>query len=1209
MRLLVISQCSFFLRRVLNPFCFLPASLPSLRLRVSKPVSRFLVLFFMLIAISTRSVRAEERYHDFLQGLRDRNYFDYAILYLDQLTRRPSLPDEFRQVIPYERAITLRENARQLRNPEKQFELLDQAMAYLEQFSKENPNHPRSGDANLDRAQILLQKAEVEIVQSKAPANKGSRSDFQRRGRELIRKARSVLKLAFDQHETAFKIFPAYVDEQKDPQQHGERANIERGMLLESLSLAKCTYQEAQSYDASSREFKQFLNQAAEEFEKTHQKYRSQLGGLHARAWQGKCFDEQGDRQKALGIYNELLEHPGSDSGIQSLKAQTLLFKLNCLYSDEDFQAIVDLTEEWLKKNSSESKSQVGLGIQWEQARATEALGDNRGLAKADQERFWRQARTIAQQISHFPGEYRDLSVAMTQRLQGKLGGKEKKPEDFETASNQGRQAFDSAQESRKKLDSATKSELGNEELTRLKQDWTNSLNEAARNFELAMTFANRRDTLKRVDSKEIASARLMLAYTSFYLRRNYEAAVLAEYVARTTAGDDDNVALDAAFMTMAAFVQAYNDNKSPPDQKSDDMRLIVKAASQITSRWPESEKASEAFMVLGQMYKSAKRHLESADWFNKIPENDAKYPEAQLAAGQAYWGAYGAAARLPKDARPEPDQFTKWKEASELCLRTGISKLAATLPSEGSVPQELVVAKISLAEILLSQGKDADAATLLLDDPQSVVKAVAVDDETLRPEQGVKRRPIAKLTYIMLLRSYIGMGLDKLNDARATMKTLESIVAGDASSDLTELYVELGRMLKAELERFRSSGETDRVKKLTASFESFLDDMFKKQDGQTLGSLSWIGETYFALGEIAADGGKVSSYYDRAASAFSRILSRTQAEPDFATADQVLNVKVRLIHSNRLKKDFTNAEKLLTEVIKERGNDLRSQIEGASVYQDWGASGESKKLITAITGNKEIGLWGWVGIVKVVEKQPGFVDRPEMIETSLDARYGVSYCRFLYAKEMSSIEKQKELDRCATELISSSAITKTIPEEKRIKFNELYRKVLRESGKPVTNMPGSGEERSKPKEEVNSNDDSPKPAAKIAVEIPQEKPAIAPSQIVVSNNNTVIWIVIIGSLLASAGIVGWMLLKGGKPKRSVKSIRRSPAEVAFRGIAVEEQPPETLTPPVTAPKSRSKPASSEVPFSVPASPRPAKHGDASTPKPRPRPPSPPKDQ
>src|SRR5262249_17363960 len=158
----------------------------------------------------------------------------------------------------------------------------------------------------------------------------------------------------------------------------------------------------------------------------------------------------------------------------------------------------------------------------------------------------------------------------------------------------------------------------------------------------------------------------------------------------------------------------------------------------------------------------------------------------------------------------------------SEKYLRTGIEKLSATLPKEGAVPPELVSAKIYLAEILVSQNRETDAIKMLMDDPQSVVKAVAVPDEAQRPQKGIQSRSGGKSVYTLLLRSYIGMGPEKLNDARATMKTLETIAAGDQSSDLTDLYVGLGKMLKGELERFRNNGETERFNKLMEAFESF---------------------------------------------------------------------------------------------------------------------------------------------------------------------------------------------------------------------------------------------------------------------------------------------------------------------------------------------------------------------------------------------------
>lgn len=1118
---------------------------------------RICALWFALVAIATPPLTAEEPYLEFLQGLRERHYFDYALLYLDQLAQRPSVPAEIRQLIPYEKAITLRETAKTLRSPEKQFEQLDQALAYLDQFVQESPNHPYTGDANSERAQMLLQKAEVEIFQSKSPVNQGNKAEYQRRGRELVRKAREILKLAFDQHEAAFKKFPPYIDEQKDPKQHAERAKVERNLILESLSLAKCTYQEAQTYDATAPEFKQLLSQAADEFEKMHQRYRSQLGGLHARAWQGKCFEEQGDLQKALGIYNELLDHPGDDPLLQSLKAQVLQFKLICLHARNDQQLVVDLAEEWLKKNGNDSKTTIGLGIQWELARALETLGDNRNLPKPDQERFWKQARATAQLINKYPGEYKDVSLSMMQRTQVKLGGRERKADDFDTAYGLGRQSFNLAQDIKKELDGAIKSQKPAEEITRLKQDWSNELNDAARNFDLAMSLMNRRD-----NPKDVATARLLLAYTNFYLRRNYEAAILAQFVARTTSDDEGSVPLDAAYMAMAAFVQAYNDNKAEPDQKQDEMRMIIKAANLIASRWPESDKANEARMILGRMYTSAKKPVEAAEWFSKIPESDAKYAEAQLAAGQAYWIAYGSAARMAPELRPTPEKQAEWKTAAEQYLRTGIQRLTLTLPKEGALPQELVSAKIYLAEILLSQGKEAESIKLLQDEPQSIVKAVAVPDETQRPEKGIQSRSVAKSVYTLLLRGYIGLGPDRINDARSAMQTLESIAAGDSASDLTDLYVGLGRMLKSELERFRNNGETERFNKLMDAFETFLDDMYKKQDGQTFGSLSWIGETYFALGEISTDGSKAASYYDRAASAFNGILTRAKSDPNFATPDQLLNVKVRLVRCNRLKKDFSGAEQLLGEILKVRGNDLRTQVEGASLYQDWGSSGDNSKFVIAIRGDQNLGVWGWGGIAKRIQQQKNFSDRPDLVDQFLDARYGVSLCRFRYGKELAPTEKQKALDACAMELIGTASIMKVFPDDKRMKLNELYREVLKESGQPVTDLPRNEEipiAQFKPKKASEESGVRENQGGNVASKLDEGTEA-APKGI-----DTMTWALFISCLLGGTGLIGWALLKSKKVTKQPKSFGRKEVPVTFSGIAVDNaQPPAFAAPAAT---------------------------------------------
>src|SRR5262245_36612299 len=89
--------------------------------------------------IAAVTLAAQEPYQEFTRALRDNNFHDMALFYLDQLATRPGVPDDVRQVIPYEKAITLLESSRITRSPERQLEQLDQALAFLEQFVKDTP--------------------------------------------------------------------------------------------------------------------------------------------------------------------------------------------------------------------------------------------------------------------------------------------------------------------------------------------------------------------------------------------------------------------------------------------------------------------------------------------------------------------------------------------------------------------------------------------------------------------------------------------------------------------------------------------------------------------------------------------------------------------------------------------------------------------------------------------------------------------------------------------------------------------------------------------------------------------------------------------------------------------------------------------------------------------------------------------------------------
>src|SRR6185369_7141848 len=72
--------------------------------------------------------------------------------------------------------------------------------------------------------------------------------------------------------------------------------------------------------------------------------------------------------------------------------------------------------------------------IQWELVRALELLAKKEQTSEPEKNRLLQQALTIARTINRYPGEYKDGSTAMIQRLNVELNRDPGDPKDFATA-------------------------------------------------------------------------------------------------------------------------------------------------------------------------------------------------------------------------------------------------------------------------------------------------------------------------------------------------------------------------------------------------------------------------------------------------------------------------------------------------------------------------------------------------------------------------------------------------------------------------------------------------------------------------------------------------------------------------------------------------------------------------------------------------------
>jgi hypothetical protein len=1023
---------------------------------------RWLMALSLGLILSTSwaaPARASELYLEFVEGLRERDYLDFAMAYLEQIEKRADLPSDIKAMIPFEKAKTLLKGALALRTAEAQMKQLDQARAYLEEFIKANPNHAEAGAANTELAQIIVLKGKVELQQARAPGNSTQKADFQKRARGYFAEARKVYQTAYDRYKEAYDKFDKFIP--KTDKRYEAREEIFNKMVQSQLQLAVMTYEDGQTYDKGSADNKKRLTEAAAAFDQIHARYRQLISGLYARMWEAKCFEEQDDIGKALGFYNELLEHgkdlPMSQRAPQLRRLQSMVqhFKMICLNHDKkrDYRVAILEGEEWLKENRGQASSRVGLGIQWEMVRAQEALAKQEETGDAEKNKLLQQALEKARFINRFPGEFKDGSTAMIQKLMVALNREPGDPKDFPTAFGVADNMKNDIQRRLVQIREARGSEQ-----TRLLIELQPVLKEAARILQIGLSVVGPKD-----DQKDINRARFYLAFFYYYMRdprdlkptHSFDAAIVAEFTAHKLLATQPDNALDAAFLAQAAYIQAYSSER--PEEREAEIKRVIGVCNFITENWPSSDKANDARMDLGKVYTETHQPAEAAKWYLQVPETAPQYLEAQLAAGNAWWYAFQNESIQPEAERKPKEELDAMVKQSQDILRAALTKFESQLPGEITQvdPGKLVAlttAKANYASILNGSGDYKSALEALTGGKLSVINAIAApdgDDQKRPAEGGIKSRKFAGWVYgQVLLRAYVG--LQDLDNARAAMRTLEKIVgAGGGGASVTKVYLELGKELEKEVHRLQTAKDP-RLNDVLKSFETFLEDMFNRKEGHDYNTLNWVADTYSNLGDglEAGDASKAESYFGKAAAAMQLLLDSESAKPGMIPAPAILAVKLKLVKCKRRQKSFDAAQQMLTEILKEKGKAVDVQEEAAQLFQDWGSSGSDHldKFEVAIRGNKEKKgrIWGWAGLAEKLQTNLQTNPKPEYERQFLDASYNAALCWYKYANAQPGNKQRKALIREANTAIKKPRAM--LPQlgggETWAKYNSLYRNI-----------------------------------------------------------------------------------------------------------------------------------------------------------------------
>jgi hypothetical protein len=1004
------------------------------------------------VLLSPARVSAEEAYERFLEGLKEQGLFDMALDYLQMMRTSSLISEAQKQELSFEEGRLLVDNARAENDAAAKTKLLDQARDRFTEFLKANPSNPKSASAETELGNVLVERGRSLLFQADRPANSGKKDALTKEGRDMLQQAKKV----FDEAEAKFiarsKEFKKYYDPKKEADKIQARDQA-RGDLLRAQMLAAGVVQElAKSYAKDSPDYKKLMQEAADKYKSLYDKHRRLLVGLMARLKEGQCYQELGDTKRAVGNYETLLAQ-GDDAALRPLKTTALHLTLQCLTSpnEKNYETAVARGEEWLEKAlPADSRTPDGLGITYYTALANKMLADT--LTKPeDQQRkkglllaAKKQAQFVSK-ASSFNNAYRDEAQQLYRKLLGTEGDEQKEPTNFVEALDRAKEVLDRQQDrlNAVKIAGEMKDEAN---IPKYKKEADELGQQAMRYFKLALEL---RDEETPLDNVNIA--RYYLCYLDFQGGNYYDSAVLGEFVAKNYPKSQGG--RQCAKIAMAAYVQTYEAARKAQLSNDLDRNKMVELADFITSAWPGGEEADEAWSLLLQISLAEDQIDKALEYLAKIPADSPRRGDAELKAGQALWGSYVRAVRRDESDRPPQAEIDKMLESARKMLDDGL-KRARKAVDEGTAPVTLTIAAaaLSLAQIDIEAGKAPQALDLLNDSKIGPLTLVSAGDPVS------KQGNFGIDTFKLALRAYVAtQALDK---AESTMESLEKLVnaSGDANaaSQLTRIYIVLGRELEQQLQRLRQEQKDEEANAVSKGFELFLDRIGARASGNTFNSLNWVAETFFSLGSGYDAGGAkepqaaAKNYYEKSLETDKTILKTMAGDKEFAPAGAEAAVKLRTARTYRRLRDFEKARDLLVEVLKSKSNLLDAQAEAARNFQDWGAE-KPEYYMKAIAGDVKVKskegrpenlLWGWAKIAARTQSQ-------KTLENAFyEARYSQAKCYMELAKKKRGAEKTDALAKAERDIMFTFKLRPQLggPEWHK-KFDTLLRSVQQLQG------------------------------------------------------------------------------------------------------------------------------------------------------------------
>jgi hypothetical protein len=988
---------------------------------------------------------AVEPAKEFLDGLRQRKYYDLAIEYLDTVPDNPAVPIQFKETLAYERGVTLVEGARWQRDPAIRDKWLDEGQKVLTEFVNSQKASLLAVGARSQLANVIVERAKSRLEKSKKQVGE-AKDQLLIESRKLFEEAIKIFEGQVNETRERLKTYPASL-QPKDGKLFEERGYFRTEYLQARMLVVAAKEEMAGTYAKDSAEFAKLITECVDGYKAIHDDYRTLLAGMFARAYQARCLQKLGKHKEALGYFNELLAQPDS-SELHEMRVLAASLAIDSWIAEKLYKEVLDKAFPLIDKaRPNEDRTDEFMEMRVKIARAFKLYAEElKATAPRDPliKQLLTKGRELVLYVARFNSPYQDQARRLVADFAGAdpdAVAKEKPdPKSFVEARDAGTDAITKMTNSELVVkqvearlptitDAGERSQL-QKQVDEAKAAAADARTKASHYWKLALKLA---DAGTAVDDLNLA--RYMECYLSHVEGRHYEAVVLGEFLSQRY--PDSQGARQAAKIAMASWLKIYAD--AGKDNEFESQR-IIDVADYIVKKWPDQPEASDALNTLIPFMIRAKKLKEAIEYLSKIPADSPHRGPAELKTGQALWASYLDNA---KEVREWEQDATKMPEGTDLAARkkeledlktkaqTALQDGVARMQSSGEMNPIGATAVLSLAQILLDTNQP-EKSIALLEDAKLGSLTLLKQNHPATQKEGFDVE-----TYKTALRAYIS-GLGSTNDAqplidkaKQMMETLKSAMGQAGQAKLVAIYVSLARDLQTQMEL----ADDDAKQGLAKGFEAFLKEVAAEATEANV--LYWVADTYRAMGESFLSSGKqgraaAMPHLESAIATYQKILDQVGKNPPSPTLPR--QIRLQMARTYRSMNKFIEAVNQYEEVLRPATGRLLLpvQIEAAQTYQEWAGFGPKfmHHYEEAILGAKpdktnsekakqtERIIWGWGEIARKTSGNPKYLDQFH------EARYNLALCRYKWAMmETNAAKKAERLKQAKADIALTVAL------------------------------------------------------------------------------------------------------------------------------------------------------------------------------------------